>query len=129
MYIKRFNENFDSFKPKFKTSIVDNFTVLIGKDSKSNDYLTFNMSDEDDLWFHIKGKPGAHLILKIKNELPTNDVIKKVAKLAVENGKASGTSNEVVYCKCKFVKKRKGMNDGQVEVDYNNANVVTVYTN
>jgi hypothetical protein len=47
--------------------------------------------------------------------------------LAKKNSKAQKEELvKVVYCKRKFVKKEAGMNDGQVKVDYLNAQEITI---
>lgn len=123
---KLFQESKNKF-PNIQKKDVDGFTVYIGKDSKSNDHLTFNVADENDLWFHVKGHPGSHVVIKIKENLPTKEVIKKVAELAKTNSKAKELDKAtVVYCKSKFVKKSPGMNDGQVKVDYINSNNIDI---
>ena len=113
--------------PNIKKVIFDDFTIYIGKDSKSNDFLTFNIADPNDLWFHVKGFPGSHIVIKNKNNLPTESLIKSIAQLAKKNSKAEKEPQvTVVYCKRKFVKKEPGMNDGQVKVDYINATEILV---
>ena len=47
---------------RFETS--DGFTVLLGKNNLQNDRLTLKIADKSDLWFHVKGIPGSHVILK-----------------------------------------------------------------
>ncbi len=111
--------------PNIQTKQIGEFVVHLGKDAKSNDYLTMIESDDDDLWFHAKGVPGSHVVIKIKDNLPTMEVIEEVAKLAAKNSKCKGDCT-VVYCKSKFVTKDKGMNDGQVKVDYKNAEEIKV---
>lgn len=130
MLIKNFSVYLESKKDKFpnvKKVEIDGFVVYIGKDAKSNDHLTFNMSDKEDLWFHVKGVPGSHVVIRIKDKLPTESVLKEVATLAKKNSKAAKEESAiVVYCKRKFVKKEQGMNDGQVKVDYVNAHEITI---
>lgn len=111
--------------PNIKTVLVDDFTVLVGKDANSNDYLSLKMANEDDLWFHAKGLPGSHVVLKVKDKLPTLEVIKKVAALAAKNSKATGTC-KIVYCKAKFLSKTSDMKPGQVSVDYPNSEEIEV---
>ena len=118
---KLFIESKNKF-PNIKKMEIDGFLVYIGKDSKSNDYLTFNIAEDNDLWFHIKGVPGSHVVIKVKDNLPTESVINSVANLAKKNSKASNDEKAtVVYCKRKFVKKENNMKDGQVNVDYKNS--------
>jgi len=128
MRIFNFNKFIGESKDKFpniKTINVDEFTVLVGKDAKSNDYLSMQMANENDLWFHTKGLPGSHVVIKVKDNLPTPEIISKVAKIAAKNSKASGTCT-VVYCKAKFLSKTSDMKPGQVSVDYTNSQEIEV---
>lgn len=118
---KLFIESKNKF-PNIKKMEIDGFLVYIGKDSKSNDYLTFNIAEDNDLWFHIKGVPGSHVVIKVNDNLPTESVINTAANLAKKNSKASNDEKvTIVYCKRKFVKKENNMKDGQVNVDYKNS--------
>ena len=135
IHVKNF-KLFESDKkfPDLKKIQFDDFLIYVGKDAKSNDYLTFNIADDTDIWMHVKGFPGSHVVIKTKEStstnstnLPTNSVIKYAAELAKKNSKASKNSEvKVVYCKRKFVKKETGMNDGQVKVDYLNAHEIII---
>ena len=128
--IKKFNSFNESKKDKFpnvQKKEIDGFVIYIGKDAKSNDHLTFNISSDDDLWFHVKGVPGSHVVIRVRENLPTETIIKAVAQLAKKNSKASKDDKvTVVYCQKRFVKKESGMNDGQVRVDYTNSYQIVV---
>ena len=127
--IKNFNSFNEGKKDKFpniKKVDVDGFIVMIGKDAESNDHLTFNVAFPEDIWMHVKGVPGSHVVIRVRENLPTNEVIKKVAQLAIKNSKSGGGKSTVVYCQRKFVKKERGMNPGQVKVDYINADEITI---
>jgi predicted ribosome quality control (RQC) complex YloA/Tae2 family protein len=124
---KQFNESKKDKFPNIKKMEVDGFIIHLGKDAKSNDYLTFNVANNDDLWMHVKGVPGSHVVIVVKDNIPTPEVIKRVAEIAKDNSKAKGTDKAtVVYCKRRFVSKKPGMNDGQVMVDYKNSHEVTI---
>ena len=65
--IKKYSLFIESKKDKFpniKKIEIDGFIVYIGRDAKSNDYLTFNLSNDQDIWMHVKGVPGSHVIIK-----------------------------------------------------------------
>lgn len=129
MLIKNYNLFLESKKkfPNIQTKQIGGFQVLIGKDAESNDHLTMVESDDDDLWFHVKGVPGSHVVIRIKENLPGDDVIEEVAKLAIKNSKCKNSPKcTVVYCKSKFVTKDPGMNTGQVRVDYKNAEEIEI---
>lgn len=123
---KSFNESKDKF-PNIKKMEIDGFVVYMGRDAKSNDHLTFNIADKEDIWMHAKGVPGSHIVIRVRDRLPTNEVIKQAAQIAKKNSKSPKDEKAtIVYCQRKFVKKEKGMNDGQVKVDYINASEITV---
>lgn len=128
--VKKFDKFLESKKDKFpniQRKSINGFEILIGKDAASNDFLTINMANNNDLWFHASGVPGSHIIIRIKESLPMNDVIQEVAKLAAKNSKAlKGAKVKVVYCKAEFVKKNSDMKPGQVIVDYKNSQEVIV---
>lgn len=113
-------------KSDMKKMNIDGYVVYQGRNSKINDYITFEVASDDDLWFHAKGIPGAHVIIKIGNLVPDITTIEKVATIAAKNSKNNGGVVEVIYCKRKFVKKENGMKDGQVKVDYVNSETINI---
>ena len=128
--IKKFNSFNESKKDRFpnvQKIDIDGFVVYVGKDAKSNDHLTFNVADKEDIWMHVKGVPGSHVVIRVRENLPTETIIKAAAQLAKKNSKASKDDKAtVVYCQKRFVKKEPGMNDGQVKVDYTNSYQIVV---
>jgi len=77
--IKNFNSFNESKKDKFpniQKLEIEGFIVYVGKDAKSNDHLTFNVADKEDIWFHVKGVPGSHVVIRVRENLPTETVIK-----------------------------------------------------
>ncbi len=103
----------------FKTFIVRDYHILIGKNSKNNDELTLKYAKKNDLWLHAKDVAGSHVVVKNKpgKNFP-KDIIEKAAQLA---GYYSKNKNEgltpVIYTSKKFVRKRKGSHPGEVIVD------------
>ena len=128
--IKKFNSFNEGKKDKFpniKKVEIDGFIIYIGRDAKSNDHLTFNIADKEDIWMHVKGVPGSHVVIRVRENLPTLELIKRAADIAKRNSKADKEeSATVVYCQRRFVKKEQGMNDGQVRVDYLNADEIVI---
>ena len=129
MIIKQFSL-FEGKKDKFpniQKLDIDGFVVYVGKDAKSNDHLTFNIADKEDIWMHVKGVPGSHVVIRVRENLPTETTIRVAAQLAKKNSKASKDDKAtVVYCQKRFVKKESSMNDGQVKVDYINSYQIVV---
>ncbi len=94
----------------------DGFSVLVGKNNKQNDMLTFKMSKNSDMWFHTKDIHGSHVILRCEYEKEfSDDAIVEAAKLAAKHSKASESANVPVdYTLVKYVKKPSGAAPGMV---------------
>ncbi|MFZ4589874.1 MAG: NFACT RNA binding domain-containing protein, partial [Ignavibacteria bacterium] len=100
--------------------IDEKFEVWVGKDSASNDLLTMKYASQYDLWFHVRGSSGSHTILKFldKNLTPEKSLILQAAAIAAYYSKArNGKHVPVAYCERKYVKKRKGFNQGAVVME------------
>lgn len=41
----------------------DNYQVLVGRNARQNDMLTFDRAQANDLWLHARGLPGSHVIV------------------------------------------------------------------
>ena len=118
---KNKNTNFNPLKYK-----IDNFTLLVGRNNKENDYLTLKFSHKNDIWFHTKDIHGSHAVLKLDNQIPTEDILTKCAEITAYHSKARFSSNVPVdTCPVKYVKKPKGAKPGMVI--YTNYN--TLYVN
>lgn len=75
--------------------------VCFGKNSTSNNKLTFSIANKTDTFLHIKDYHGSHIIIRDAN--PTNDCLLFAAELAILlAGKETG---EVYYTLVKDVKK------------------------
>lgn len=93
----------------------DGFHMYVGKNNYQNDELTFKFANGGDWWFHAKGMPGSHVVVKTEgNELP-DATYEEAARLAAFYSK--GRDNEKVeidYLERKNVKKPNGAVPGYV---------------
>lgn len=93
----------------------DGFHMYVGKNNYQNDELTFKFANGGDWWFHAKGMPGSHVVVKTEgNELP-DATYEEAARLAAFYSK--GRENEKVevdYLERKNVKKPNGAVPGYV---------------
>lgn len=116
----------DKFK-YWHYKIENKYDVFIGRDSKSNDYLSIKFAKQNDYWFHTRGLPGSHVVLRVENVkegIPKN-IIKKAASLAAFYSKAkTAGSAPVSYTFAKFVYKKKGMLPGKVMLKKENTLMV-----
>ena len=105
--------------PLFKEVQVDAFRILIGRSAKNNDLLTQKYAYKDDLWLHARDVSGSHVVVKYQagKTFPKN-VIERAAELAAWYSKRRTDSLcPVIVTPKKFVRKPKGMAEGQVLVD------------
>ena len=112
-------------KKKYNIRKIDfmGYEIYYGKDAVSNDYLTTEIAEPDDLWFHVTGGvPGSHVV--IKGENPPMIVIEEAAKIAKENSKGKDKGVKIVYCLKKYVTKTDGSNTGSVNVGHSNAKFI-----
>ena len=102
-------------KDQFIRFKVDEFDVFVGKNNVQNDYLTLKFASDNDLWFHTKDIHGSHVILRIQDKQPSQEIINKVASIAAKYSKAKLSSNVPVdYTYVKYVKKPNKVKPGMV---------------
>ncbi len=91
----------------FKTT--DGLTVRVGRNNRQNDALT-GSAERNDLWFHIKGFHGSHVILTVNgNEEPSDRDYTEAAMLAAYYSEKRGSRNvEVDYTRVRCLKKPAG---------------------
>jgi predicted ribosome quality control (RQC) complex YloA/Tae2 family protein len=101
---------------KFKQFVSANgVSVIVGSNCHENDELTFGLGKFDELWFHVSGCPGSHVLLQ--TEHPTKEDIQFAANLAVKYSKMKGAAKaKVDYCRICDVSKPKGAKPGMVEI-------------
>jgi predicted ribosome quality control (RQC) complex YloA/Tae2 family protein len=60
----------------------DGLTILVGRNSRQNDEVTFRRSNRDDWWFHARGVPGAHVVVRAEGRALPHDTVRRAAELA-----------------------------------------------
>lgn len=88
--------------------------IYVGHNGRQNELITFDIAGPDDLWFHARGLPGAHVIVHpIGSE--ADDTIEKAAALAAYYSSGQGaTTVEVDTTRRRSVRKVKGSQPGLV---------------
>ena len=102
----------------------DGFHIYVGKNNYQNEELAFKFANGGDWWFHAKGIPGSHVVVKCEGaELPDR-TFEEAARLAAHYSKGNGSDKvEVDYLRRKDVKKPNGSKPGFV-VYYTNYSMV-----
>ena len=95
-----------------------NFLVLVGRNSKQNDEITLKISNNNDIWMHARGLPGAHVLLRVPpGQECTDEDIQFAADLAAFYSKGRTESKlEVTCAKPEDITKPRGAKPGQVLV-------------
>lgn len=105
---------FGSKKPKITSRpyhyrSTDGFDIYVGKNNYQNEEVTFKIANGNDWWFHAKGIPGSHVVVRTEGKELPDRVFEEAGSLAAWYSK--GRSNEKVeidYIQRKHVKKAAG---------------------
>lgn len=90
------------------------FEILIGRNNNQNDYLSFRLAGDYDLWFHAQEIPGSHVLLRLEpGVIPDSEDLQFTANLAAYYSRACQSEQvPVVYTQTKHVYKPKGAKPG-----------------
>lgn len=98
--------------------------IFIGRTGPQNDTVTFDIGTPDDLWLHVRGMPGAHVILRTPGEPHTNAIERAASLAAYYSDGRSSTTVPVDVTARRHVRKIKGAGPGMVT--YRNEYTVNV---
>ena len=92
--------------------------VIVGKSDSDNDFLSLKFAEPNDYWFHVRGMPGSHVILRATpNEDPDRETLKRAAAIAAFHSKARHGGVVAVSCtRARYVTKPKGAKPGSVRI-------------
>ncbi|NLZ43934.1 MAG: fibronectin-binding domain-containing protein, partial [Clostridia bacterium] len=66
----------------------EGWEIMVGKNNKQNDQLTFKLASPRDLWFHTQKIPGSHVLIRCGGKEPGAEALLEAANLAVYFSKA-----------------------------------------
>ena len=93
----------------------DGYDMYVGKNNYQNDEFTFKIASGSDWWFHAKGAPGSHVIVKARGEELPDSTFEEAARLAAHYSKNRNAEKvEIDYIEKKHVKKPNGAKPGFV---------------
>lgn len=93
----------------------DGFDIYVGKNNFQNDELSFKIASGNDWWFHAKGQPGSHVIVKSNGEELPDRTFEEAARLAAFYSKGRQAPKvEIDYTQKKNLKKPNGAKPGFV---------------
>ncbi len=93
----------------------DGLLILVGKNSRQNEEVTFRRAAPRDLWLHVRDAPGAHVIVKTGGREVPAATLRQAAQLAAYYSQARGSSHvAVAYTERRYVRPIKGAGPGLV---------------
>ena len=92
--------------------------VWAGRTAADNDRLTLKIARNDDWWFHIRGMPGSHVVLFVRDGVePDRATVDAAAAIAAYHSKQRGGGAVAVSAtRARFVSKPRGAPPGTVEI-------------
>ena len=99
-------------------ALPEGFEALAGKTDADNDLLSLQTANPNDLWFHVRGLPGSHVILRHPDgATPDSAAIKQAAAIAAWHSKARNAGTvPVCYTEVRHVGKPRGAKPGSVAI-------------
>lgn len=94
------------------------FEIVVGRNDRDNDTITFRLAGSQDIWMHAADYPGSHVIIRNPNrkEVPTK-VIQEAAEIAAFHSQAKQQDKVAVhYTPKKFVTKPPRSKPGLVRL-------------
>ena len=96
-------------KPNYETYFdKDDVEILVGKNNIQNEFITHKLAKHNEVWFHVKGAPGSHVV--VRKTLPLSETtIRTAAQLASYFSKLKTSSSVPVdYVEVRYIKKVPG---------------------
>ena len=101
--------------------------ILVGRDNEGNDHLTLHLARSEDLWLHVEGFPGSHVVVRMRGRdggVPRQTLL-EAAKLAAYYSQARSHGKvPVSYTLKKYVHKPRKSPPGLVTVTHEKTVIV-----
>jgi len=104
---------------RFRSLVIEGHEILIGRNGRENDELTFRVATPDDFWMHVADYSGSHVVVRnpTKQKSLPESVLTKAAQLAAYFSQARNSSKvEVHYTRRKHVSKTRHAKAGLVKL-------------
>lgn len=93
----------------------DDTLILVGRNSRQNDEVTFRLGAHDDIWLHAHGVPGSHVIIKSAGAEVAEETLLLAARLAARYSEARRRPKvQVDFTKRRHVRHIRGAHPGMV---------------
>ena len=105
-----------AFGRRFRST--DGYEIVVGRNDRDNDALTFRIAKPNDIWLHAADYPGSHAIIRNPaRDSPPHRTITEAAEVAAFYSQAKGEGKAAVhYTQKKFVSKPPRSKPGLVRL-------------
>ena len=101
--------------PSAFTAEASGMTILVGKNSRQNETVTFHEARPNDTWLHARGIPGAHVVIRNGGRPVGEETLREAAALAAYYSQArEAGSVPVDHTEVRYVRHMKGGGPGMV---------------
>ncbi len=96
----------------------EGWRAFAGRTDAANDYVSLKLARARDRWFHVRGMPGGHVVLRVdEGREPDRATLERAAALAAFHSKArAGGVVPVSTTEGRHVSKPRGAKPGTVEI-------------
>lgn len=102
----------------------DGYTILVGRNNRQNDELTFGLMSPNHLWLHARNIPGSHVGILAEGEIPQDTLVQAATLAAYFSQSRWSPKVDVDHTLRKHVRKPRGAKPGFVH--YTEAKTITV---
>ena len=94
------------------------FEAWAGRSDQDNDLLSLKIARPDEWWFHVRGMPGSHVVLRApEGAQPGRELLRDAAAIAAWHSKARGAGTVAVAgTLARHVTKPRGAKAGTVQI-------------
>ncbi len=97
----------------------DGLTILVGRNSRQNERVTFERAARGDPWLHARGVPGAHVVVKAAGRpVPERTLLEAAALAAWFSASRDGRGVDVAVTDVRHVRRLKGGGQGMVRFEH-----------
>ncbi len=97
---------------------IDGWHIWAGRTARDNDKLSLKVGRNDDWWFHVRGMPGSHVVLFVRDGVePPREIVDAAAAVAAYHSKQrDGGTVAVTGTRARYVSKPRGVPAGTVSI-------------
>jgi len=92
--------------------------ILVGRNARQNEQVTFQLAHPADLWLHVRGAPGAHVVVRSGGRPVEETDLQRAAQLAAYHSSLRDERHvDVMVAQRRWVSRAPGGRTGQVVVE------------